>query len=602
MRIVNADERQLVVADEQLSSLEDVVRVMPTAQYLNVAFNSLNSLSGLEQMKELRSLDIAHNAVESLQEVSTLSNLLVLKCSSNQVADLSWVAGLSQLEELWLRNNRVESAQLAHLQKLTALQTLIIHPNPCTERDDYVLMILKVLPWLQRVDTVVVTEELRVEARHAEERVTLDSGATDYSLFSLSGRSEDPTADEESTVVVPSVVHVVKPPQLKKQMTAEEFMRAFPVQDFIPLDANGESTVVLIKNSTEDEVEVNTLGVVSSAQTETKDNQDEITKKSEVPVGQEDDCGARNRSLDKIEEAQSSSTGISALLDSVLTLPTFDGNSFLTKKKKLQSRLLGDGKPKVRTKPKTAVVPTNESLPFRQDEEYSVMYPNSTVTAIQVRYDGSAIARWPSGNVAVSVDFETTSERSGYRAYAAHKDGQLALSFDPAGVGFLNAYPSGKTLISTTSDGNGLLFDVNNGAIVRQWDTQGRLRDAACQSVGALGEEPDGSLLCSLSDNLAVRVQLTSSRVDVTADGVRELSCQFNPVLVHIYFAAAPDIRHVFVNRANRAEPSSNEACDRALGKSSSKDDTAKCIKAKKAPPIEHMDLLSSIRAAVAGL
>ncbi|KAL4109684.1 hypothetical protein PRIC1_001380 [Phytophthora ramorum] len=588
MRIVNADERQLVVADEQLSGLEDVVRVMPTAQYLNVA------------MKELRSLDIAHNAVESLQEVATLSNLLVLKCSSNQVADLSWVAGLSQLEELWLRNNRVESAQLAHLQKLTALQTLIIHPNPCTERDDYVLMILKVLPWLQRVDTVVVTEELRVEARHAEERVTLDSGATDYSLFSLSGRSEDPTADEESTGGCTFSGPCGKTTAIEE--TAEEFMRAFPVQDFIPLDTNGESTVVLINNSTEDEVEVNTLGVVSSAQTETKNNQDEITKKSEVPAGQEGDCGARNRSLDKIEEAQSSSTGISALLDSVLTLPTFDGNSFLMKKKKLQSRLLGDGKPKVRTKPKTAVAPTNESLPFRQDEEYSVMYPNSTVTAIQVRYDGSAIARWPSGNVAVSVDFETTSEQSGYRAYAAHKDGQLALSFDPAGVGFLNAYPSGKTLISTTSDGNGLLFDVNNGAIVRQWDTQGRLRDAACQSVGALGEEPDGSLLCSLSDNLAVRVQLTSSRVDVYADGVRELSCQFNPVLVHIYFAAAPDIRHVFVNRANRAEPSGSEACDRALGKRSSKDDTAKCIKAKKAPPIEHMDLLSSIRAAVAGL
>ncbi|EEY57509.1 uncharacterized protein PITG_00061 [Phytophthora infestans T30-4] len=89
-------------------------------------------------MKELRSLDISHNAVESLQEVATLSNLLVLKCSSNQIADLSWIAGLNQLEELWIRDNRVESAQVAHLQQLSALQTLVIHPNPCTERGDYV--------------------------------------------------------------------------------------------------------------------------------------------------------------------------------------------------------------------------------------------------------------------------------------------------------------------------------------------------------------------------------------------------------------------------------------------------------------------------------
>ncbi|KAE9051901.1 hypothetical protein PR001_g983 [Phytophthora rubi] len=138
MRIENALERQLIVADEQLSSLEDVVRVMPNAQYLSVAFNNICSLGGVEQLKELRSLDISHNTVESLQEVAALSNLLVLKCSSNQIADLSWIAGLNDLEELWVRDNRLESAQLAHLQQLTVLQTLVIHPNPCTERDDYV--------------------------------------------------------------------------------------------------------------------------------------------------------------------------------------------------------------------------------------------------------------------------------------------------------------------------------------------------------------------------------------------------------------------------------------------------------------------------------
>jgi Leucine-rich repeat (LRR) protein len=70
--------------------------------------------------------------------VAALSTLLVLKCSSNQITDLSWIAGLESLEELWLRDNRIESAQLAHLQQLRALQTLVIHPNPCTERDHYV--------------------------------------------------------------------------------------------------------------------------------------------------------------------------------------------------------------------------------------------------------------------------------------------------------------------------------------------------------------------------------------------------------------------------------------------------------------------------------
>ncbi|KAK1934294.1 Protein phosphatase 1 regulatory inhibitor subunit PPP1R7 [Phytophthora citrophthora] len=101
-------------------------------------FNCLSSLSELQKLTELHSLDISHNSVESLQEVATLSNLLVLKCSSNRITDLSWLAGLNHLEELWVRDNRIANAQLAHLQQLTALQTLVIHPNPCTERDDYV--------------------------------------------------------------------------------------------------------------------------------------------------------------------------------------------------------------------------------------------------------------------------------------------------------------------------------------------------------------------------------------------------------------------------------------------------------------------------------
>ncbi|EGZ24619.1 hypothetical protein PHYSODRAFT_452464, partial [Phytophthora sojae] len=172
-------------------------------------------------------------------------------------------------------------------------------------------------------------------------------------------------------------------------------------------------------------------------------------------------------------------------------------------------------------------------------------------------------------------------ERSGYRVYAAHKDGQLALSFDPAGVGFLNAYPSGKTLLSTTSDGDGLLFDTNSGGILRQWNAQGSLRDGSCQPVNYLGKEPDGSLLCRLSEHLAIREQVWH-----------------NPISLRIYFSGAPEIRHVFVNSANRAEPSNKDACDQVFGKASS---TAKAAKAKP-PPIAHVDLVSSIRAAVAGL
>ncbi|KAJ8550522.1 hypothetical protein ON010_g10548 [Phytophthora cinnamomi] len=243
-------------------------------------------------------------------------------------------------------------------------------------------------------------------------------------------------------------------------------------------------------------------------------------------------------------------------------------------------------------------------LPFYQEEEYSIVYPNSSVTAIQVRHDGSAIARWPSGSVAVSVDFEGTAERSGFRVYAAHKDGELALSFDPAGVGFLNAYPSGKTLLSTTSDGDGLVFDTSSGAILRQWNAQGNLRDGSCLSVDCLGNELDGSLLCRMGEHLAVRVQLTRptpAQFESGSNPEQEDHRWRNPISLHIYFSGPVGVRHVFVNSANRANSSDNDACDQIFGKASSSGGLARATKAKP-PPIEHVDLLSSIRAAVAGL
>ncbi|KAF1792976.1 Leucine-rich repeat domain, L domain-like [Phytophthora cactorum] len=562
MRVENEDELLLIAADEQLSSLEDVVRVMPTAQYLNVA------------MTELRSLDVSHNAVESLQELATLSKLLVLKCSSNQIADLSWIAGLNYLEELWIRDNRIESAQLAYLQQLTALQTLVIHPNPCTEQDDYVYglssslddircssdVLRAVLPWLQRVDTIIITEELREEARHAEERGALDSGATDCSLFLCQDDQKVAIQTHQNYLLWADPYACFYLDPRMSEDSYEDRVASLPAPPAAPPN------------------------YVATTQEETEDNQNEIAKAEQVFVSIGNSLQGDNKAKENLSLPTLGIGG--GLLDSVLTLPTFDNDSFLKKKKNTHYQLPGSGKPKQRVKPKSAAVSLNAgpnpSLSFYQDQEYTVAYPNSTVTAIQVRCDGSAIARWPSGSVAISVDFETSADRRGYRAYAAHRDGQLALSFDPAGVGFLNAYPSGKALLSTTSDGD----------------------DGTYQPTDSLGNEPDGSLLCRLSEHLAVSIRLTHSRraqPGSTNDKKQDTHFTINPIALRIYFAATSRIRHEFTNSANRAEPCDTNACDYALGKASSKDDTAKTVRAKP-PPLEHVDLLSSIRAAVAGL
>jgi hypothetical protein len=216
----------------------------------------------------------------------------------------------------------------------------------------------------------------------------------------------------------------------------------------------------------------------------------------------------------------------------------------------------------------------------------AIMYPSSTVTAVNLRSDGSAVAKWPSGTVAVSVD----KEPGGFRIYAAHKDGTIALSFDPMGVGFINYYPSGRMMISTSSSGDGLYFSSDGFTILRQWNTNGAMRDEKYQATESLGDEADGALLYRLSDNLAIRVQLLPRQSEV----------QRNPIALRVYFATTSGIRRVLVNRPNTVSATdSKDEFDAIFGKEIEKN----AVKAgTSSPPIAHTDLLGEIRAAVAGL
>ncbi|GMF54936.1 unnamed protein product [Phytophthora fragariaefolia] len=377
-------------------------------------------------------------------------------------------------------------------------------------------------------------------------------------------------------------------------------MRAFPVQDFIPVDGNVEPTTIEDKKMLGCEGET-FESQVSNSITDVqagiiRNQSDRPSQLNNSEAHEEHEIAKNGPTLQS--KSDTKDNGVSALLSAVSTLPTFENDKHI-KTKKQSKKVHAGGKSKLSAKPGPI-----SQLPLFQPEEYSLHYPNSTVTAIQVRHDGSAIARWPSGCVAVSVDFEETAERSGFRVYAAHKDGQLALSFDPAGVGFLNAYPSGKTFLSTTSDGGGLLFDPTSGAILRQWNAQGELSDGMFKPVNTLGDEPEGSLLRRLSEYLVVRVQLCrylSSQLETTVNTEQKVQAQPNQISLHIYFSGAPGIRHVFINSANRVEPSDTGECERIFGKTPTNGEVARATKLKPTPTT-HVDFLSSIRAAVADL
>lgn len=402
-------------------------------------------------------------------------------------------------------------------------------------------------------------------------------------------------------------------------------MRNFPVQDYIPVqeenhhqqDHEGSSTSrdsMPIARKTAAPLETNgpltcldqvaNDSLVSSEDTPTRDYGPE----QEVPTAEEEDDDPP-----AVEAAAAPEPTISSIASAVLSLPTFSSDGFLKRhaskpkaastanasRKKSSAR---KGKSGGAASPSLKLISTAEVSAFKQDE-WLLTYPSTTVTAVHVRSDGSAIAKWPNGSIAVSVD----RERDGFRIYAAHKDGQIALSFDSVGVGFINYYPSGKMMISTTSSGDGLYFSSDGFSILRQWDAHLNLKDEHSDPTDVLGSEADGSLLCKLSDGVGVRIQLadTSAWSTATADlGAKTTTT--SPILMTVYFATTSGIRYKFVNSINRSPVGAattsgqqSDACDCVFGK---QQPPAPKREEDKPPPIPHADLLHDIRAAVASL
>lgn len=369
-------------------------------------------------------------------------------------------------------------------------------------------------------------------------------------------------------------------------------MRNFPVQDFIPVanqltppnsDGGGSSGLPPDTASEETIPEIKANAAVESSPVKQTSSFSPKTSPVKISPPTLQIQNNKNHEDTPSPTSEGRSSGLSSILGAVLSLPTFGADDFLKKQSATKHQL--PKKPKAQKA--DAPSPGDVFETFQQQEPLTIPYPSSTVMAVQIRADGSAVAKWPSGSVAVSID----KEPGGFRIYAAHKDGTIALSFDPAGVGFINYYPSGRMFISTSSSGDGLCFSSDGFTILRQWDASGNMRDDKFETTDSLGDEPDGSLFCKLSDNLAVNIRLLP----------RQGQAPRNPIALKVFFSSSTGIRRVFVNRPNVVDaPEGKNDCDAVFGKEIGKT-TAKANPSA-SPPIPHSDLLGDIRAAVAGL
>ncbi|XP_023795656.1 leucine-rich repeat-containing protein 23 isoform X2 [Cyanistes caeruleus] len=150
----NKIQKALGLSHDQLFSL----------QVLELRGNKLETTAGLGVSK-LKKLYLAKNTICSLEGLEEFKQLETLHLRDNKLEALDGFSdSMKCLQYLNLRNGIKSFQEVEKLQVLPMLQALVLMDNPCTEEPNYRLEVLSRLPQLQRLDKESVEKEEREEA------------------------------------------------------------------------------------------------------------------------------------------------------------------------------------------------------------------------------------------------------------------------------------------------------------------------------------------------------------------------------------------------------------------------------------------------------
>eukprot|EP00358_Blepharisma_japonicum_P002769 CAMPEP_0202955136 /NCGR_PEP_ID=MMETSP1395-20130829/51504_1 /ASSEMBLY_ACC=CAM_ASM_000871 /TAXON_ID=5961 /ORGANISM="Blepharisma japonicum, Strain Stock R1072" /LENGTH=526 /DNA_ID=CAMNT_0049671351 /DNA_START=1390 /DNA_END=2967 /DNA_ORIENTATION=- len=189
---------KLQLSKNKLESLHSIdgkgLQGLPNLETLDVSFNQLQNLSGLQNCKlpNLKVLICAHNRIESIEYLDNLANLReldlcannikqidptsfpsalslrYLRLDENKIRVISNLNGLVKLQCLQLISNRVSDyIELEKLRDLPTLMELALSNNPITRKLPYRISVIKRLPQLMFLDG----QEVQAEERERGEMV-----------------------------------------------------------------------------------------------------------------------------------------------------------------------------------------------------------------------------------------------------------------------------------------------------------------------------------------------------------------------------------------------------------------------------------------------
>ena len=118
-----------------------------------------------DRIESIRNLNLWGSNIEDISIIEEMPSLEIVSLSVNKIRTLRPFANLANLRELYLRRNLISNLnEIKHLTDCQNLTVLWLSENPICDNPNYRAVVICVLPQLQKLDDIAITDEERDKA------------------------------------------------------------------------------------------------------------------------------------------------------------------------------------------------------------------------------------------------------------------------------------------------------------------------------------------------------------------------------------------------------------------------------------------------------
>ena len=118
-----------------------------------------------DRIESIRNLNLWGSNLEDISIIEDMPSLEIVSLSVNKIKTLRPFANLANLRELYLRRNLISNLnEIKYLTDCQNLSVLWLSENPICDNPNYRAVIICVLPQLQKLDDIAITDQERSKA------------------------------------------------------------------------------------------------------------------------------------------------------------------------------------------------------------------------------------------------------------------------------------------------------------------------------------------------------------------------------------------------------------------------------------------------------